>query len=432
MTILAAVWQSYQRFIGPQQTIFVACSGGRDSMVLVWACLQLGLPIQVIHINHRIQAMSDSWQALVTAFCQQHQLVCHSVVVAWDKPLEAINEQDARQARYQAIVNLAGENAIVALAHHANDQAETLLLNLCQGTGLNGLVGMAEFSEQREFDRPILLWRPLLNIRREDISEVARTQQLPYVDDPTNHIATLDGGNQRAFLREYVLPQLTARFDNLVANLRRTQTNLAEVREIITAQVQQDLLACQCGEPSAYQQCLDVIKLRHLTAARRFQLLHHWVKGPQKFAPPRQFIEQVDGLLNRDNPAQQTILAWQGHQIRRYRDTLYRLSPNYVNLLTDAKAISSARLENQPLPPCYPQHLTHQYEVHRLLPNQSLQRRGKPYHEPFKKICQRLGVPSWERPLARLLKDKATERMVALLLPSHWVWLADTDEFVIK
>lgn len=108
---------------------------------------------------------------------------------------------------------------------------------------------------------------------------------LPYVDDPTNAVATIDSGNQRAFLREYVMPLLVTRFDNVIGNMRRTQTNLTEAREIINEQMVQDLAHCQIGEDDDYQQRLSITQLQALSAARRYQLLHHWVKGLQKFAP---------------------------------------------------------------------------------------------------------------------------------------------------
>ena len=444
MAILSSVQRSYQQIIAPiqPQTLYIACSGGRDSMALLFACHQLQLPIQVIHINHRIQAISDSWQQLVEQFCQQRHIPFHSVALTWDKPLSSINEQDARQARYQAMLSITGANAIIATAHHANDQVETLLLNLCQGTGINGLVGMNEFSEQQEFGEPVWLWRPLLNVSREQISDFVQTHHLPYVDDPTNTMATIDSGNQRAFLREYVMPLLVTRFDNVIGNMRRTQTNLTEAREIINEQMVQDLAHCQIGEDDDYQQRLSITQLQALSAARRYQLLHHWVKGLQKFAPARQIIEQIDALILSINPEQQAIIGWQGYQVRRYRNTLYRLSPSYVVLLHDSTNFNPLLLKTPKLPPSYPQvlpdsylpdnYLPDNYQVRRLQANEKLQRWGYRYHEPFKKICQRLGVPSWERPLARVVVDSDTQRDMALLLPSHWLWLAAADEFVIK
>ncbi|EBL5661089.1 tRNA lysidine(34) synthetase TilS, partial [Salmonella enterica subsp. enterica serovar Enteritidis] len=240
------------------------------------------------------------------------------------------NEQQARTARYHAIIQIAGENAIVALAHHANDQVETLLMNLCQGTGLAGLTGMTAFGVQHEFGKPIWLWRPLLGVTRDEISDFVAAQHIPFVDDPTN----FGVANQRAFLRNQILPLLDERFHKVVQNITRTQQNLTEAQRIVDDQCQQDLALCQRSNSwTSHQQCLHIPNLKSLSQARRFNLLHHWVKGSQKFAPTRQLIVQIEQLLQLAQTDQQAILQWQGIEIRKYRDTLYRLDADYVKAI---------------------------------------------------------------------------------------------------
>lgn len=432
-SILTVIKQSYQYHLKHQpalaKKIYIACSGGRDSMALLVACQQLQLPIHVIHINHKLQTASDDWQQFVETYCQTHAIDYDSVCIDWqarqilDANSDTVNEQQARTARYQAIIKIAGENAVIALAHHANDQAETLLMNLCQGTGLAGLTGMAAFGVQHEFGQPVWLWRPLLTVTREEISEFVEHHAIPYVDDPTN--SGMD--NQRAFLRNQILPLLDTRFNKVVQNLSRTQRNLAEAQRIVDEQYQNDLTLCQLPSGwTPYQQRLAITCLTSLDVARRFNLLHQWVKGSQKFAPSRQFIEQIEQLLQSQQQDQQAILQWQGIEIRKYRTTLYRLAPTYVSAIhtPDESAILVHVLPNFGL----------SLATRPVLPNEQFQLLPQPFHQSFKKICQRFDLPSWERQFAQVVIALENNHLdavsreqarLALLLPSGSFWLAE-------
>lgn len=406
MDLLATVKQSYHRHFSPTQPIYLACSGGRDSMALLYACHQLNLPIHVIHINHRLQAVSDDWQKLVENFCQTLNIACYSHRLTWQNPA-MVNEQHARTARYQAIVSFVKPHAVVATAHHANDQAETLLMNLCKGTGLTGLVGMAEISEQNEFGKPLTLWRPLLTISRETISDFVNRHHIPYVDDPTN-VSQSDTSNQRAFLRSQILPLLNQRFGNVIENINRTQTNLAQAKAVIDGQIQIDLQTCVLTKNHEQSQ-LNIVQLKNLTQARRFNLLHTWVKGEQKFAPNRQLIEQIEQLIFSQNPDQQAILSWQGVAIRRYRNVLYRLTAGYF-AKNQQNLIALAKIFN----------------LRSILPNEKLPLYGQSFHQSFKKICQTHAVPSWDRQFARVLQDDNLQAL-AVCLPQHIIWLAQSE-----
>ena len=467
--VIEAIKQSYQNHINPHPKaatkIFIACSGGRDSMALLFACQQLQLPIHVIHINHKLQKVSDDWQQLVEDYCHKHHIGYDSVCIDWQSQQvyaadstispeqqastqqvneqqvskQQVNEQQARTARYRAIIHIAGENAIVALAHHANDQVETLLMNLCQGTGLAGLTGMTAFGVQHEFGKPIWLWRPLLGVTRGEISDFVAAQPIPYFDDPTN----FGVANQRAFLRNQILPLLDERFHKVVQNITRTQQNLTEAQRIVEEQYQQDLALCQCSNGwTSHQQCLHIPNLQSLSQARRFNLLHHWVKGSQKFAASRQLVVKIEQLLQSAQTDQQAILQWQGIEIRKYRDTLYRLDADYVKAIhgkSDNRVLVNFAADvglSEELSVGLSLELA--LASRAVLPNESFQLLSQPFHQSFKKLCQRFDIPSWERQFAKvvILDDKnekahtasQTPPRFALLLPNISVWLADADE----
>lgn len=457
--VIEAIKQSYQTHINPHPKaatrIYIACSGGRDSMALLFACQQLQLPIHVIHINHKLQKISDDWQQLVEAYCHKHHIDYDSVCIDWQSQqvyaagstispeqqasTQQVNEQQARTARYHAIMQIASENAIVALAHHANDQVETLLMNLCQGTGLAGLTGMTAFGVQHEFGKPIWLWRPLLGVTRDEISDFVAAQHIPYVNDPTN----FGVANQRAFLRNQILPLLDERFHKVVQNITRTQQNLTEAQRIVEEQYQQDLALCQWSNGwTSHQQCLHTPNLKALSQARRFNLLHHWVKGSQKFAPTRQLIVQIEQLLQSAQTDQQAILQWQGIEIRKYRDTLYRLDADYVKAIHDKsdKRVSANLAADVRLSEEISVGLSLELALasRAVLPNESFQLLSQSFHQSFKKLCQRFDIPSWERQFAKVVildddNEKAltasqTPSRFALLLPNTCVWLADAGE----
>lgn len=457
--VIEAIKQSYQTHINTHSKaatkIYIACSGGRDSMALLFACQQLQLPIHVIHINHKLQKISDDWQQLVEGYCHKHHIDYDSVCIDWQSQqvygadstisqeqqvgTQQVNEQQARTARYHAIMQIAGENAIVALAHHANDQVETLLINVCQGTGLAGLTGMTAFGVQHEFGKPIWLWRPLLGVTRDEISDFVAAQPIPYVDDPTN----FGVANQRAFLRNQILPLLDERFHKVVQNITRTQQNLTEAQRIVEEQYQQDLALCQWSNGwTSHQQCLHIPNLTSLSQARRFNLLHRWVKGSQKFAPTRQLIVQIEQLLQAVQTDQQAILQWQGIEIRKYRDTLYRLDADYVKAIhgkSDNKVLANLAADVG-LPEELSVGLSLELALasRAVLPNESFQLLSQSFHQSFKKLCQRFDIPSWERQFAKVvimnddeekvLTASQTPSRFALLLPNTSVWLADAGE----
>ncbi len=462
--VIEAIKQSYQTHINPHPKvatkIYIACSGGRDSMALLFAFQQLQLPIHVIHINHKLQKVSDDWQQLVEGYCHKHHIDYDSVCIDWQSQQvyaadstisqeqqvgtqqaskQQVNEQQARNARYRAIIHIAGENAIVALAHHANDQVETLLMNLCQGTGLAGLTGMTAFGVQDEFGTPIWLWRPLLGVTRDEISDFVAAQPIPYVDDPTN----FGIANQRAFLRNQILPLLDERFHKVVQNITRTQQNLTEAQRIVDDQYQQDLALCQLPNGwTSHQQCLHIPNLQSLSQARRFNLLHHWVKGSQKFAPTRQWIVQIEQLLQLAQTDQQAILQWQGIEIRKYRDTLYRLDADYVKVIhgkSDNRVLVNFAADVE-ISVGLSEGLSLELALasRAVLPNESFQLLSQSFHQSFKKLCQRFDIPSWERQFAKvvILDDNKEKAFIAsqkpprfaLLLPNISVWLADAGE----
>lgn len=317
--------------------IWLACSGGRDSLALAALCVQLyhqgKLPFlpQLLHVDHRLQADSHHWSMHVAQWAQKQQLPCHVL----QAQVNGHDEQAARQARYDVIRAHMNQDDVLLLAHHADDQAETVLMRLIQGAGVNGLSGIQPWRVQTQGAHRIVLWRPWLTVQRADISAYATRLQLPYIDDPTNET----GDNVRSGLRRDIMPILAEYNPNVIDNIARSAQLLSDAEATVRAQAIQDLEQTAIGslQLSSAQRVLDIDKLAALPLHRQRQLLHHWLGQDEPLPPAKQLIDDVIQLSQRCDHDHQTELFWQGRKqsytIRRYRQQLYRLSSDWLKWL---------------------------------------------------------------------------------------------------
>lgn len=317
--------------------IWLACSGGRDSLALAALCVQLyrqgKLPFlpQLLHVNHGLQADSHHWAEHVAKWARIQHLPCHILTAKVD----GHDEQAARQARYQVMRAHINQDDVLLLAHHADDQAETVLMRLIKGAGINGLSGMQAWRVQSQGPQRNILWRPWLSVRRTTISRYAQRLKLPYIDDPTND----SGDNVRSGLRREVLPALTAYNANAIANIARSAQLLTDAQAIVSDQAKQDLQQTVIVPLSCppVQRVLNIDKLHTLPIYRQRQMLHTWLAQDEPLPPSKQLVERVLSLTKRHDHDHQTQLDWQGrnqqYRIRRYRQQLYRLSSTWLEWL---------------------------------------------------------------------------------------------------
>lgn len=318
--------------------IWLACSGGRDSLALAALCVQLysrgQLPFlpQLLHVDHGLQAGSRHWAQHVVQWAQVQQLSCQVLRVQ----VLGNDEQAARLARYQAMLSYINQNDVLLLGHHADDQAETVLMRLIQGAGVKGLSAMQPWRVQVTGARQNILWRPWLTIRRKTISAYAERLQLPYINDPTND----SGDNVRSSLRHEVLPVLATYNANAIENIARSAQLLTDAQASISAQAAQDMqqtaIEQLCYPPA--QRVLNIDKLYTLPSYQQRQLLHYWLTQDEPLPPSKQLVDDVLRLSLREDNDHQTRLYWQARQqsyvVCRYRRQLYRLSHPWLEWLT--------------------------------------------------------------------------------------------------
>ncbi|MBQ0131756.1 MAG: tRNA lysidine(34) synthetase TilS [Comamonas sp.] len=261
-----SVDQAMQAF-APALPLAVAYSGGADSTALLHACARRW-PGQVtaIHVHHGLQAAADDFAAHCRAVCAALQVPLAVVHVDARHQLGQSPEDAARRHRYAALATHARQAfaqpmASIALAQHADDQAETLLLALSRGAGVAGLAAMPAQWQREGMD-----WhRPLLGVSALDIRQWLQAQSMGWVEDPSN----ADACYTRNRIRAQLLPVLEQVFPQFRDTFARSSAHAAQAKHLQHDLAQLDLHAV--GLPPAIK------ALQQLSAERQANVLRHWL-----------------------------------------------------------------------------------------------------------------------------------------------------------
>lgn len=289
------------------QRWIIALSGGLDSMVLLELAARF-LPakqVTVLHVNHQLQSEAGEWQLFCAQQAEQRGLTFRAEKVQ----LEGGSvETAARNARYSVFEDEMSSDVCLMMAHHADDQAETLLFRLLRGAGVRGMAAMAV---QRKLNNGKLL-RPLLGCSRSELKSWAIREGLSWVEDPSNSDTQYD----RNYLRQQVLPLLAKRWPRVNERLNATACHLADAEALLEELAQADLEACLASANT-----LSLTELKLLSGRRQVNALRYW---------SRQFglvlsEGQVDSLRVMAEAAadSQPELLLGDTVIRRYRSKLY-------------------------------------------------------------------------------------------------------------
>ena len=277
---LAAVLPEY-----PRIALCVAFSGGLDSTVLLTALagLRRRPALRAIHIDHGLHASSAASAAhcRIAAERLDVPLVVTPVEVRRGRGVSL--ESAAREARYAALAAALCAGEVLVTAQHADDQLETVLLQLLRGAGLRGLAAMpaiAPFGRGR-------IARPLLDVERTELEAWAHERALEWVEDPTNADERLD----RNYLRRRVLPLLYARWPGAARVVRRTARHAAEAQRLL------DLLGRADVERAAVADALAVTRLRALPDDRRRNALRYWIVQRGHPLPDSRRLGELAGAL---------------------------------------------------------------------------------------------------------------------------------------
>ncbi|OHC63321.1 MAG: tRNA lysidine(34) synthetase TilS [Rhodocyclales bacterium GWA2_65_19] len=293
-----------------RSTILTGLSGGMDSVALLHLLHQLaprfGWRLSALHVHHGISPNADAWADFCAVLCARYGIPLHieHVDIA---PLRGEHgiEAAARKLRHAAFAAQACD--FVALAHHADDQAETLLLQLLRGAGVRGAAGMPVCA--RTVPGVPVTVRPLLNIARGELLDYARRHELRWIEDESN----ADDSYPRNFLRHRMLPLLEQRFPAWRDTLTRSARHFAEAGEML------DELARQDGAQAVCDGVLEVDALRGLTPPRAKNLLRHFLHAGGAPMPQSAQLDQMLEQLLAARPDAAVCVAFGGWQMRRYR-----------------------------------------------------------------------------------------------------------------
>lgn len=294
----------------------LAYSGGMDSSVLLHAMHGLGLPLRAVHVNHHLQPECGQWQRHCHAVCQ----ACGVAFTALDAPVEKVPQQSleesARTARYRHLLEQVGPQDALVSAHHQDDLAETLLLQLLRGAGPAGLAAMG--TERMHEGRRHL--RPLLGFSRAQLRDYAHHHALAWIEDPSNDSLQFD----RNYLRLEVMPRLAQRWPGAAHTLSRAAGLQAEAMQCLQALADLDLQAAATGQ----DHILDIGPLQRLDAVRLKNALRGWIRAHGQQVPGKKMLEQIaQDLVYREEPDTAAMQRWADGEVRRYRNQLYLLNP---------------------------------------------------------------------------------------------------------
>ena len=223
-----------------RKNLIVGVSGGLDSMVLLhslWSYRnKIKHPFTVVHVDHQLSTESYNWAQFVKNWCDENKVNFILKKVS----LEGLGnnlEFAARKARYAAFVET-GADAVI-LAHHADDQIETMFMKLLRGSGLKGLKGMSE-TVPCWYDNNVLIVRPLLSKTRYQLAQYADENEIDYVTDQSNSDLKYD----RNWIRHSLWPTIKQRYEIADINVSRTIKLLSESWQLTQDLAKIDLAFC--------------------------------------------------------------------------------------------------------------------------------------------------------------------------------------------
>ena len=301
--------------------LYVGYSGGLDSHVLVHVMVELvgKKKITVVHVNHQLSADSDIWQEHCEDICLELgvDIICKTVSI---KNRGTGIEDAAREARYGIFEKLLKKNDLLILAHHADDQIETMLFRLFRGSGIKGMSGMPTSRLLGNGE----LFRPLLPFFRRDLESYALANQINWIEDDSN----LDVAFDRNFIRHKLIPTINERWPNSSFQLNRSANIFAESDFLINILAQKDFaIVTEVSERVGWSISID--KLNGFEIIRQKNILRYWFNLHNLTLPSYAVLDNALDQMIGSKADAEPIVSWGDLQLRRFNKKLYLLPFNF-------------------------------------------------------------------------------------------------------
>jgi tRNA(Ile)-lysidine synthase len=371
------------------KNIVVALSGGIDSVVLLYY-LHAHYPdnCRAIHCNHHLSKHCDGWDEFCKDLCNKLSIPYSNVDIFIEN--ESNIEENARKKRYHSLSSNLKENEVLCTAHHQNDQAETLLLQLFRGAGVAGLASMPK-------SKPLgkgVHYRPMLNIKKSEIIEYAKDNHLSWVEDDSNTNTNF----RRNFLRLDIIPKLETVYKNLAKTLTRSAKHQSEALALIQSLAKIDIQAHQLINLNHQ---INIQRLTQLDTLRIKNILRYHLSSLEFIAPSDKVMTQIIDLLSAKADAN-PLVSWSQFEIRRYQGELYFID----NQATKNEDFCPYHAEFENLP---------NFSIRYRAEGQRIKLPGKKHSQSLKKTLQDANIPPWERSSLKMyyIKDelRAMERL---------------------
>lgn len=393
--------------------IKVGLSCGLDSSVLLHNlanCENLRTKIQAIHVNHGLSSNAHAWQLHCEKYCDKLNIPLLSETV---KIITASHiEETARNARYDVFLSCLQENECLVLAHHQNDQVETLLFNLFRGTGIDGL---ASIPSSRKLGLGEIV-RPLLNVSRDTLYQYALQHNIDWIEDESNF--NLDFS--RNYIRHTILPVIRKKWPKAMQNMSDCAKKCEVARDNLL-----ELALIDCPKLSSIPLQLELDFIQSLSEERIINVLRAWLKYNEIPSPSSDIFQRIikEVIFARHDKVPKIMLG--KVLLTRYRNCLFIVN-NILNCRADLAwtdfpnplYLSDGRVITAELNAkgCLAVAKNSDISVRFRVGGECIQHNGK--NKKLKKILQDLGVLPWERDYLPLLFVDGKLRAVIGLLNS--------------
>jgi len=289
-------------------TVLCALSGGADSVCLLSLLRQCSqIRLAAAHVNHGIRGEeADRDEAFCRTLCEQNGIPFYSA--KYDVPALALAsghslEEEARNVRYAYLASVCkslGDHTVIATAHHANDNAETVLFHLIRGTGLAGAAGIPA---KRDLSG-ITLIRPMLGISRAEILEYLHTEGIEYILDSTNQ----DDSYARNYLRLHIIPALTKVNPRAAEHIAESAQHMRQDLDFIECAVKDAMQHVSLEEKQASCSAAYFSGLHPALQPRIASAMYSHASGDAEASLTQQHFRAIIAIAKSDDPSAKTNL----------------------------------------------------------------------------------------------------------------------------